>query len=326
MSTPRILVITSGHETEGRGHLSRMITLADALARDGASVRVEVLRGNLTAAQAHTLERAGVSVTPDDAEAADPDAVVVDLPDPNEGAVGRAESRLVVFDDTELFRGSAAIVVQPSQASWSGPGRADRVLAGSTFAPIRSGLRRLAADPPPPADPAEIVVCFGGSDPADVSGRLVPAIADAVAGSVDPRRATIVAIVGPGYGGTLGSDDRWTLLRDPADLDERLARATIAVVGGGTMKAEVAHLGVPALIVAVSGDQLPVAPTFAATGAARYLGDGRTIDPGDVGVAVTSLLADTPTRRTMARAGRAAVDGRGAERVAAAILAVARSR
>jgi len=320
----RVLLVTSGDASEGRGHLARATTLAEALSTAGAApVEIAVLRGELGAAQLEALLAASVAVVRELDDGPIPDAVVVDLPDPAELLDRWPADRLIVFDDGDAFVGDASVVIQPSMSRWSGRGRVGTVLAGYAYAPIRPGLRRLAADPPPPADPPQIVVCFGGSDPFDVSARLVPAIADAVAAAVDPARAAVVAIVGPDYRGGLAGGDGWRLLRDPADLDRRLAGATLAVLGGGTMKLEAACLGVPALLVAAAPDQLAVAPAFVATGAARYLGDGRTLDPRAAGAAAASLLADEPTRGAMARSGWAAVDGRGAERIAAAVLDVA---
>jgi hypothetical protein len=58
---------------------------------------------------------------------------------------------------------------------------------------------------------------------------------------------------------------------------------------------------------------------------AAYVGDGRTIDPEEVGWAVVALLEDPDRRVAMARAGRATVDGRGAERIAREVLALAGS-
>ena len=319
---PRVLLVTSGDASEGRGHLARTVALADSLAEAG-SVIVAVLRGRLGDVQIAALEAASVVVAAGLDDAASADAVVVDLPDPAEVVDRWPGERLIVFDDGDAFGGDAAVVVQPSMPAWSGRGHAAAVLAGYGFAPIRPGLRQLAATPPLPADPPEIVVCFGGSDPFDVSSRLVPAIAGAVSAAVDPPRAAVVAIVGADYRGALADGHGWLLLRDPADLDRRLAAATAVALGGGTMKLEAACLGVPALLVAAAPDQLAVAPAFVATGAARYLGDGRTIDPRAAGAAVAALLADEATREAMTRAGRAAVDGRGAERIAAAVLDVA---
>ena len=324
---PRVLLVTSGDASEGRGHLARTVALAEALGEaDAGSVMVAILRGRFSEAELAVLRAASVDVAAGLEDVRVPDAVVVDLPDPAEVVDRWPADRLVVFDDGDAYSGDAAVVVQPSMPAWSGSGHAGLALAGYGYAPIRPGLRRLAAVPPPPADPPEIVVCFGGSDPFDVSIRLVPAIANAVAAAIDPPRAAVVAIVGADYNGALADGGAWRLLRDPADLDRRLAAATLAVLGGGTLKLEAACLGVPALLAAVAPDQLAVAPAFVATGAARYLGDGRTVDPRAVGAATASLLADETTREAMARAGRAAVDGRGAERIARAIVSLVPGR
>jgi UDP-2,4-diacetamido-2,4,6-trideoxy-beta-L-altropyranose hydrolase len=329
-------LVTAAGAADGRGHLSRTLALAEALVEAGAHVTIEVGRGSPTEAQAGRLHEIGVPVTGEIAASRQAwvDVVVADLPDPNDVGDLWDSGRLVVFDDRESFRGAAAIVIQPSLPDWHGSARAKRVLAGFAFAPLRPGLRRLIAERRARVQASEVVVCFGGSDPADVSSRLVPPLAEAIAEVVmaGPERSRgrhsleTVAVVGPAYSGALRPGARWTLERDPPDLDRRLAEATVAVVGGGTMKLEVAALGVPALVVAVADDQLAVGPAFAATGACRFLGDGRTIDPTIVATAVADLVGDGAGRRIMSTAGRRAVDGSGAGRIVAAVLEMAQSR
>lgn len=315
-----VRLVTSGAPHEGRGHVARTLSLAEALARAAAIPVVELLRGEPTAFEAAELARLAATSRGRHDAGVEPASIVVDLPDPNEVADRWPADRLVVLDDRELLRGRAAIVIQPSLPAWSGEARAGRVLAGYAYAPVRAGLRRLAANPPPLADPPEIAVCFGGSDPADVAARIVPTIATAAGGA-----ARVTAIVGPGYGGALAPGRAWDVVRDPPDLAERLGRATVALIGGGTMKFELALLGVPAVVLAVADDQLPVGPPFAASGAALFLGDGRSIDPSEAAGAVTRLLSDATARRVMSRLGRSLVDGRGAERIAAAVLDLTRA-
>jgi hypothetical protein len=285
--------------------------MAEALAEARASVTLDLLRGDLTPSQIDRLRELGVIDC--DAPAA-VDAVLVDLPDPNEIA-GRWPSHLLaVFDDREWFRGTAALVIQPSLDRWSGSAEAGRVLAGYAFAPIRGSVRALAADPPSETEPVEVLVCFGGSDPADVGARVAPAVARS-----GPWRTTIV--VGPGYRGRLGGAvGTGAVVRDPLDIDRRLASATLVVSGAGTMKFELALLGRPMILLAVVDDQLPIGPPFAATGAALFLGDGRDVDLSAVAAAVAALMADDPARTAMGERGRRIVDGRGAERIAAAVL------
>jgi UDP-N-acetylglucosamine:LPS N-acetylglucosamine transferase len=89
------------------------------------------------------------------------------------------------------------------------------------------------------------------------------------------------------------------------------------------MKLEAAALGLPAIIVAAADDQLASGPAFAATGACRYLGDGRSVDPAIVAATLAELLVDAEARDRMTAAGRATVDGHGADRLAAEVLGIA---
>lgn len=325
---PRVRLLVTAGAAEGRGHLARGIALARALRAGGARVSLRVLRGGPTERQAATLAEIGATLETD--ADAGPDAgtgrdavTVVDLPDPDEAAQhADPTGPLVVFDDRELFSGDAAIVIQPSMPGWAGRARAGRVLAGYAFAPIDEAYLRVAGIGPPTAAPADprarptVLVCFGGSDPADVTGRIAPGLLG------DARWVTEV-VVGAGYRGDRPEAAAPWAVRDPADLPRRLAVCDIAVLGAGTMKFEAAFLGRPAILLAAADDQLPVGPAFAATGAAAFLGDGRTIDPAAVTAAVARLAADRPARQRMSERAREVVDGGGAERLAREIVALA---
>ncbi len=242
--------------------------------------------------------------------------VVVDLPDVSEAVALAPAERLVVFDDRDAFAAEAALVIQPSMAAWAGPGRAGRVLAGFDYAPVaRVFVHGRATGASAGSTPPAVLVCFGGSDPALVTQRVAGVLASA-------REWRATTIVGADYAGSLDALPPG-VVRDPPDLPARLARADLVVMGAGTMKFEVACLGRPAILLAVADDQLAAGPPFAATGAADYLGDGRTIDPDNVREAVSVLVADHARRAEMGRIAAAVVDGRGAERLAAAILSLA---
>jgi spore coat polysaccharide biosynthesis predicted glycosyltransferase SpsG len=269
--------------------------------------------GRLEDALAARARRIGIEAAPSDASDA---VVVVDLPDLRGVGERAPVERLVVFDDRDAFEGAAGLVIQPSMPRWAGSGHARKVLAGFSYAPVaRAYVALRERHRPTHRGRIELIVCFGGSDPAQVTRRLAGTLA-----SDKDRRTTIV--VGADYAGLL-DDLPVEVLHDPADLPERLSRADLAVIGAGTMKFEVACLGRPAILLAVADDQLAVGPPFARTGAAEYLGDGRTIDPHDLLAALRRLLRDDDRRLAMGRAAAAAVDGGGAERVATAILSLA---
>jgi spore coat polysaccharide biosynthesis predicted glycosyltransferase SpsG len=333
MTRVRVLLVASAAPDEGGGHVSRAVAIAQALAALDADVSLRTLRGSPGAAQLAVLTSLGVRMTSGDGRpSADHHAAVVDLPNPDEAATWFDPARLVAFDDSERLRCPAAVVVQPSLPAWHGPARAGRVLAGYAWAPIRAGLLELI-DRPAAATPSGLVVCFGGSDPADVAARIVPDVADAVRARVGAARCGAASstpdgttvILGAGYRGSLAAGPTWDVLHDPSDIDLRLANARLALIGAGTMKFELAVLGVPTLTVAVADDQLRVGPAFAATGASQYLGDGRTLEPLRVADAAVALLDDAPRLEAMRSAARAAVDGCGAQRLAEVILNIGRA-
>jgi len=309
------LVATAGPH-EGRGHVGRALAVAEALAGLGARSEIRLIRGGLTPAQASYANDLGIAIRPLSG-GTETDVTYFDLPNPNEATADVEGARTAVMDDRDVFAGQANLVIQPSQPSWTGPGRADRVLEGYGMAPISAEYRRLRAAPRRDRDSSgerHVVACFGGADPARVSQRLV----DALAGT----GAQVDIIIGASYE---GSTDGWPIdpIRDPDDLPERLAAADVAVLAAGTMKFEAACLGLPALLVAVADDQLRAGPPFAATGVADYLGDGRLIPPSAVVDALAALLRDDARREAMGRRAAELIDGRGAERIARALLDLA---
>ncbi len=298
---------------DGRGHLGRALSLAEARWARGTELELELLDGGLTDGGRARAAAAGLREVEGGMPPLPGTVAVVDVPDPNAVAARFDPSRLAVFDDRDGFGGSAALVIQPSQPAWHGPGEAGTVIAGYDYVPVPSAVRRRRSSADrslPDRGRPRLVVCFGGSDPARVTGRLAPALA-----AID---AEVDVVVGASYA---GPTDGWPVpvRRDPPDLVERLATADLALLAAGTMKFEAACLGRPMLLVAVADDQLPVGPAFSATGAARYLGDGRTMDPAAVALAVTGLLADRAARSELGASAARVVDGEGTDRIAAAV-------
>jgi spore coat polysaccharide biosynthesis predicted glycosyltransferase SpsG len=303
----------------GAGHAARALSLAEALFAQGAAVTFELDQGELEGELAARFAQLGLrpGTAPDDA------IVVVDLPELGAARHLASPDRLVVFDDRDAFSGRATIVVQPSLPRWSGSGVSGRVLAGYEYAPVGRRFRDLRDDRRRrPAGAARgrlrtVLVCFGGSDPDGVTERLADALARG-----SSWRAT--AIVGGHHRPAASLPIE--VVRDPADLADRIADCDLALIGGGTMKFEVACLGRPSMMLAAADDQLAVGPPFAATGAAVWLGDGRTVDPDFVRRAVEALVVDDERLATIADRALAVVDGRGADRIASTLLELAAAR
>jgi spore coat polysaccharide biosynthesis predicted glycosyltransferase SpsG len=303
--------VAAAGPSDGRGHLGRELAVAEGLVAIGLQADLVLRRGRLSPGQADRARALGIGA----GAAHEVAATIVDLPDPNEAA-GEAQP-LVVFDDRDRFEGAASIVIQPSLPAWHPPpgARAGQVLAGFDYVPIAAAVRERAKRPGGAGGPPYLVVCFGGSDPSDVTARIAPALLGLLP-------TPTVVVVGADYGGALGSTTprgQLDLRRDPADFVDLLAGAAMVVASAGTLKVELAVLGRPMLLLAAADDQLATGPAFAATGAAEFAGDGRTIAPDAVRAAAAALLADADAREALGQRARSVTDGRGGERIARAV-------
>lgn len=315
LSGPSLRLLASAGPGEGRGHLARALALAEAAQELGIRTSIALARGEPSEVERGRADAAGVEFETPETLRRRPAPLVVDLPDPNDAGSAALEWA-TVFDDSHLLAYPVRVVVQPSLPTWAPtPGaRAGRTLVGYVFAPLGRSVLRAAVERRPRHDRAtpRVIVCFGGSDPHDVTARLGGAL------TADPRWS-LDLVVGPDYRGTAETRGL-AVRREPPDLVARLAAADVAVLGAGTMKFEAAALGVPAVLVAVTDDQVPVGPPFAATGAAAWAGDGRRVDPATV-VALLAALALNPGRcAELARRGPEVVPGDGARRIVAATM------
>lgn len=328
LSGAPLRVVTTAGRGEGRGHLARSLAIAEATQEAGLACEVTLLRGDPSTAERARARAAGAAFASPGAPRGGRGPLVVDLPDPNDAGAAML-ALATVFDDRQVLASPARVVVQPSLPAWTpSPGaRARRVLVGYAFAPLGRAILRAAADrarsadrpgtaehrPPDEGALPRVLLCFGGSDPEDVTARLGVVLAS-------DSRWTLDVAVGPDYRGAAEARGL-AVVREPADLSGVLAAADVALLGAGTMKFEAAALGTPAVLVAVADDQLPVGPPFATTGAAAWAGDGRQVDPARVVDLLAALVMDPGRRTAMARRGREVVPGDGARHIVAATVA-----
>jgi UDP-2,4-diacetamido-2,4,6-trideoxy-beta-L-altropyranose hydrolase len=103
------------------------------------------------------------------------------------------------------------------------------------------------------------------------------------------------------------------------DMAERLAWADLAVSAAGSTVLELARVGTPQLLIVLADNQAPGDAAMARDGLAVSLGRHESIDAGTVAAAVEALADDAERRQELSRRSREMVDGRGTERVLAAM-------
>jgi len=252
------------------------------------------------------------------------DALVVDsytLPPPHSAAVRKAGHRVLAIVDGD-FRGQTADIYVDQNLDARIDVEEAIGLAGLDYALLRSSVRSLRPVSPPvhrSGRTPKVVAFFGGTD----AYRAAPQVAGLLARTGVGFDATIIAAndelhaelsavpAGPGQ--------RFEIIPPTDDLPKLLAGADLAVSASGTSTWELLCLGRPAALVWVVDNQILGYERTIARGYAAGLGQLGHL--GDDAVAtLRTLLTDAGLRTDLAARAWAAVDGRGVERVADALL------
>lgn len=242
-------------------------------------------------------------------------------------ARGAGARVLVIDDDGVAGEYVAELVLDPN--AFAAENRYEkrapytRLLMGPSHAPLR---REIAAGPPPtratmPDTGGErrVLFSFGGADPAgtsllaleSLSRCKTPFDSTLVVGAANARRAEIEKAA--------RGVPHLRLVFDASDMRALMTWADLAVVAAGGTCLELAYLGVPAIVVVTAENQRRVADAFVARGTAVSVGDAASLTARTLALTIDRLFAIDPQREEMGVRGRALVDGRGADRVLAAM-------
>lgn len=170
--------------------------------------------------------------------------------------------------------------------------------------------------------PLRILVCFGGSDTARNTRRVVESLIEHPV--ADTR---LVIVLGPNAGDAdlvQGMVERHAVdaeaVRDVRSMADVIFSSDVGVIGGGTTMIEASALGLPCIMMAQNVEEARFADLFTAGGSAINLGLGTAADTSSVSRAVAELVANPGRREEMSAAGRLLVDGKGRNRIAELIL------
>ncbi len=327
---PLLLFRTEASAAIGLGHALRCLAVAEAAVTLGA--KAALMLDDWPAGLADKARRCGVDVLTSAAplgSTGDADALLA-LPDMpvlvldgyrlEAPFLGRlhAARKLAFFDDLfALPHVPCAVIINSARHAPALPYSARtqaHILAGPAYAPLRPAFARWrAAHPLPLADSNHLLLTLGGADPLALSAPLAAALHEAlpdvrltlVVGSANPRADALRAVPG------------CEILVDPPDLADLFGASRLAVSAAGGTTAELATLGVPTLALIVADNQEDAAKS----GVFPSL-DARTTPPASIAREAARLWQDEPARQRLSELARAAVDGKGAERIARALLAL----
>lgn len=324
-----VLILTECGADIGFGHLTRCLSLADAFRKAGINAEVwaaaDVPLAQSLSQKVRPVDWYGL---PEDlmAEAARAYGVLLDS-----FRIGTAEierislinRRIAVIDDFPRRQYSSGVVIDWTIAAehFAFPSKCADVsyLLGSGYCALRPEFSRVArrefSDPP-----RSLLVTFGGSDIRSLTAPVVTMLQQEF-----PAVEKLV-VVGPAFPKTVlhALEGHNTVVNTAADGDlmqTLMARADIAVCGGGQTLYELASQGLPPVITGIVEDQKDDIRGFTQAGFGIDIGSWQRPDLLDALARGIRELWPASSRQRHSAAGRRCVDGHGAERLATAVLA-----
>jgi spore coat polysaccharide biosynthesis predicted glycosyltransferase SpsG/RimJ/RimL family protein N-acetyltransferase len=331
----RVTVRTAASAGIGAGHVARTTAVAAQLARIGADVRwacdeatvAYLVERGVRADRIHVLRHAATAGRSGEAEATDAaqaedaretlalgpaDCALVDsyqLGVAWQRTARAAGVRVAAFDDLAERPVEADLVINAAAS----PGGYDalapnaRVLAGLPYA--------ITGDPsrPPAAGPGTLLLAFGAADPGNLTEATLRALAELRDAQGSPFPETVIQL-GSGASGRpkvaeLVATLAWATFATAGPTSPGAPAIAIGAAGVGLL--ERMQAGVPSVVVVAAPNQRALADAAKRSGAAVAVADVRAAC-----AEALRLLADPAALARMSAAGRAAVDGRGAARVA----------
>ncbi len=342
---PRVLFLADAGPAVGGGHVMRSLTLARALSERGAECAFVESRAAAqvlgqfgwpsqpVVAMANTEDLAGlVRWGGAFAKSFAPEVIVVDhygAGVAEETALSAPGRRIVVIDDLADRKHACDLLLDP------GFGRRREDYAGlvdegsaTLIGPDYALVRPEFADARPRAlsrrarhDQARrALVSLGLTDVGGITARVVQALAP---GLGDVRLDVVLGTGAPSLDAlsALASHDRRIHLHlNSQEMANLMAEADLCVGAGGSSVWERATLGLPAVNVILADNQAPMAQRLAEAGAGLALdarGEGFEAALLDVW---GRLVEEPPLRWSLAERASQLCDGRGADRVAVAVL------
>ncbi len=197
-----------------------------------------------------------------------------------------------------------------------------KLLLGTRYVLLRREFREFPTSGRGMPDPARnVLVTFGGGDTENITGRVIGAIENSTLPDID-----LTVVVGFSNRHTKelesmagGPGRPVTIVRGATNMAGLMARAHIAITGGGSTCWELIFMGIPSIVVQLAANQRPIADELGRMGAVMNLGDSRDLDPLTLSGSLEHMVHDYRAYYERSQGMRSLVDGRGAVRVTTAI-------
>jgi len=254
-----------------------------------------------------------------------------------EKAMARAGVTVAVFDDLVEAQSDADIILNPAPdiapESYREIARPEsRFLLGPDHAILRmqfaAARSAVAARVAAKREIESVLIAFGGTDPVNGTGIALGALEATDIPRIDVMLGAKAAYLDAVREQSARMGDRVNLMLDVAEVAEAMAKADLVIGAPGTGTWERACLGLPSLLVGIASNQQINAEAVASRGAALVCGFLTTDTEDQVVAALRAnldrLCKDPALYQRMHEAALALCDGRGALRLAAAVVPAVR--
>jgi UDP-2,4-diacetamido-2,4,6-trideoxy-beta-L-altropyranose hydrolase len=327
----------------GTGHVMRCLALSQQWQHNGG--RIVFAHAEITPTLAHQLSANGaevvtLSAAPGSPEDADQTAAHARQCGANwivadgyvfgtiwQKQIKDAGFRLLVIDDYGHAEHYHADIILNQNASaqeqlYTRRDSTTRLLLGTRYTLLRREFfawrdwRREISD-----RATKILVTVGGSDPDNVTGTVIEALAQlsgietvVVVGGSNPNLEILQKLIGP-------QNPSVRLAVNAANMPELMAWADVAISAAGSTAWELAYMGLPSVLIVTADNQANAAAALHREGICLNLVSDHTLTARGITDVVRSLLADSKLRQHMSQKARQLVDGEGAARVITRLLA-----
>lgn len=166
----------------------------------------------------------------------------------------------------------------------------------------------------------KILICFGGSDPNDITLRLVK-----ILGRKEFSDLNVYVVAGQGYAcleslkQAIGQARNMKLKIAVRDISALMRRVDLAILSGGVLMHEAGVLGVPSIILCHNAEQNAEARAFHGYGMAFNLGVHDKVPDKKIIEVLNGLRRNKKARRKMSNNAHRHLDACGAARIASLI-------
>ena len=190
-------------------------------------------------------------------------------------------------------------------------------LLGPKFFPVREEFRTIEKNKTPEEDVKTILVTMGGSDPTQITIKVVKALSKiklkahliVVLGSLSKISDVQVKSLLSNFGGS------FQVIKDAQNMAELMNESQLTITNSGLTKYEMAYMGLPAIIITNSKKYAPLMDDFASYGSAMHIGYSEDVTNENIINGVYELIDDRKKRQKMSELGKQLVDGHGIERI-----------